>query len=541
MSGNDFIVNYFKKFGIDDLKEYIRPSYLNINPPDSLKNINKACNLLKDNLNKNIFIQIDSDVDGYTSASMLYRFIKYINKEAKIDWRIHDGKEHGLKIDNLSGVEYDLIIIPDAGSDSYIEFKEIKENFNSEIIVLDHHDIGDNIENVCTLVNCNDGTYKNKNLCGAGVVQKFIERYCDMYSVEYDFDYDLLALGLISDMMSVIDLENRFYIKSGLSNIRHNLLKLTIDSLPYEFRLGNTVKNIGWYIAPRINAIVRFGKLEDKELLFKALITDDEDVCKESLIVNERNKNKQDRAVRKYFSMIENQLNYESVNLIDYSSLDIDKNVTGLLANKVSSETGKPCLFIKNNNGIYAGSCRGGNAKDFKSYLVGSNLFINCAGHSNALGISFKEENIDKIKKYFLKNKYEEFDNREDIEGVFNIKDIDIDFIKNVSNYCRLFGNNLPEPKFKIIIDNIYTKDIKKINDKSTIIFNLNGIKFIKKYCKKNEIDIIKNISRTTLQTSNKGVKLELLCTMTYDGVGNELEPCLKFSEYVSYDNKSIF
>lgn len=542
MKAEEFLKSYFKKNGITDIKEYINPNIDFVNSPNTLKNIHKAYEVVKDNLDKRIFIQVDADVDGYTSASILYRFLKYISPNSDIKWRVQEGKQHGIKLEYLNNENFDLIIIPDAGSDSYDDFKIIKNNMNTNVLVLDHHHISNNMDEVCVLVNCTDGDYGNKNLCGAGVVQKFIEYYCDMENINYNYDYDLLALGLIADMMTVKNMENRYYIKNGLVNIRHELIKQTINSLPYEFRLGNTIKNIGWYIAPRINAIVRFGSKSDKELLFNALISNDEMTCKESIVANERNKNRQDRAVRKYYNMIENQISTEGINIIDYTGMKIDSNVSGLLANKITQNTNSPCLFVKvDENGIYGGSCRGGNAKDFKSYLELSGFFDKCAGHSNALGILFNSNNLENIKKYFLTSEYEKQDTLDEIELEINAKDIDYEFLKRVSNYCRLFGNDLKEPQFKITINDMQTKNIKKTNDKSTIYFDYNGMSFVKKYTRKNEIDDIKCYNRNGLQGTNKTVLLELICTMTHDGLGDELNPCLKIIDFKSIENKNIF
>lgn len=74
MKAEEFLKSYFNKNGIVDIKEYINPNASFINSPNTLKNINRAHELVKNNLNKKIFIQVDADVDGYTSASILYRF-----------------------------------------------------------------------------------------------------------------------------------------------------------------------------------------------------------------------------------------------------------------------------------------------------------------------------------------------------------------------------------------------------------------------------------------------------------------------------------
>lgn len=123
----------------------------------------------------------------------------------------------------------------------------------------------------------------------------------------------------------------------------------------------------------------------------------------------------------------------------------------------------------------------------------------------------------------------------DEVELEINAKDIDYEFLKRVSNYCRLFGNDLKEPQFKIIVSDMQTKNIKKTNDKSTIYFDYNGMSFVKKYTRKNEIDDIKCYNRNGLQGANKTVLLELICTMTHDGLGDGVKSMFKNYRFQIY------
>ena len=87
-----------------------------------------------------MLIIVDSDVDGYTSASLIYQYLKKISPELQVDYMLHAGKQHGLKdlIDDIYGTDYKLIIFPDAGSNDVAECSELYMD-NKEIIILDHH------------------------------------------------------------------------------------------------------------------------------------------------------------------------------------------------------------------------------------------------------------------------------------------------------------------------------------------------------------------------------------------------------------------
>ena len=131
---------------------------------------------------KKICIIVDSDCDGFTSAALLINYLFQIDKEAveeRIDWLIHEGKQHGLAdhIDNILTKDYGLVIVPDAGSNDLLEHKALAKN-HIDCLILDHHDV--DIENFdiesyedAIIINNQLCDYPNKDLSGAGVVYQF--------------------------------------------------------------------------------------------------------------------------------------------------------------------------------------------------------------------------------------------------------------------------------------------------------------------------------------------------------------------------------
>ena len=120
IGNNDYMVNpmivVLNNRGITDTKSFLNVNLKNTYSHNLLKNIEKAVEMyLKHIKNCNhILIIIDSDVDGYVSASLIYNYTKRINKNIKISFHIHDKKIHGVFNDDVpEGV--DLVIVPDAG------------------------------------------------------------------------------------------------------------------------------------------------------------------------------------------------------------------------------------------------------------------------------------------------------------------------------------------------------------------------------------------------------------------------------------------
>ena len=76
-----------------------------------------------------IFVQVDSDVDGYTSAAAIINYANMFapgHAQRNISYRIHDGKEHGIILDTIPE-DIKLLIVPDAGSNDYEQ--HIEENY----------------------------------------------------------------------------------------------------------------------------------------------------------------------------------------------------------------------------------------------------------------------------------------------------------------------------------------------------------------------------------------------------------------------------
>ena len=86
-----------------DCIEYIN-KYINKLTTEAYKELAKKAPLLCKHISKEdskIYIQVDSDCDGYTSASLLLNYIhaQFPSAINKFIYGFHDGKIHGLKLE----------------------------------------------------------------------------------------------------------------------------------------------------------------------------------------------------------------------------------------------------------------------------------------------------------------------------------------------------------------------------------------------------------------------------------------------------------
>ena len=237
----DYGENLLRARGVTDIERFMNPDSFCLQDSSDLDNINEAVSLLHwavEEAKVNIITITDCDTDGYCSCSMLYQYIKQISPEARIDVLFHTGKQHGLsdKIDEIldSETNYGLCLIADAGSNDFEYIERLGEN-GIKTLVIDHHILETEVSKYCVIVNNQASRgYKNKDLCGGGMVYQFLKYYDYKYGYYYADNYlDLAALAEIGDMMDMKELENRYIVTKGLSNIRNKFFLDIIDRQAY--------------------------------------------------------------------------------------------------------------------------------------------------------------------------------------------------------------------------------------------------------------------------------------------------------------------
>lgn len=110
------------------------------------------------------------------------------------------------------------------------------KNMGVNVLVLDHHEAEYESEDAIVVNNQLSENYENKALTGAGVVWQFCNYFDERVGqpgTSYKY-IDLAALGIISDMASVLTLENRYIISNGLKNIHNHFFKQYLISKHFQ-------------------------------------------------------------------------------------------------------------------------------------------------------------------------------------------------------------------------------------------------------------------------------------------------------------------
>jgi single-stranded-DNA-specific exonuclease len=219
---------------------------------------------------------------------------------------------------------------------------------------------------------------------------------------EESFDLQLVTLGTIGDIMPLLD-ENRIVIRNGIKSLVPNprpgiaelLDKLELSGSRFD------VREIAWKVCPAINAARRMGCPEKAAALF----FEKDRGMRERLAAELVDINKQRKLLEEeIWSIVEPMAyrsladHYEKLALV-YGS-EINKGVTGLIAQRVARRFEVPAVAVSFADDVYTGSVRSARGYNIGSLLEQcADLFIDSGGHAFAGGFSLHKENWDAVRE----------------------------------------------------------------------------------------------------------------------------------------------
>lgn len=461
--------------GITDVQGYC---YLNkscVNNPYDLDNIADAAYMYINNVNENkrIGLLIDCDADGFCSAAMIYNYTKHLNPNIEITYYLHTGKQHGLSKDIVIDDDIEFLIIPDAATNDAEQCKVLKDR-GVDILILDHHI--KEVDNPYAIVVNNQCSpdYDNKQLCGAGMVYRFLQVVDEETWNDYaDTMLDFVALANIADVMDMRSFETKYLVDCGLKQIVNRGIEAFVEGQRFQIKGDLIVHHVEWHITPLINAVCRVGSQEDKEILFKSFIGDEseeydakkkdsetgkfvpikEDVYAHAFRVAKNCKSRQDNAVKKLMPKVREWIDIHGVadNAVIFGRLpsDVDGVYTGLIAIKIANEYRKPTLILRKVDDKWSGSGRNFDRcplDSFKDLLDSTNQFDFVAGHDNAFGAMIEGDNVKAAIDY-CNDKCKDIDfEAVKVDFSLDYSELDMKFIRDVDKLKPYFGAGLKEP-----------------------------------------------------------------------------------------------
>ena len=458
-------------------KRFFRPQLNDLINPFLMKDMDVAVDRLNDAMGRKerIMVYGDYDVDGCTAVALVFRFLQqfYSNIEYYIPSRYEEGygiSQKGLEHAQEAGVK--LIIVLDCGIKAIDEIRQAKE-MGIDFIICDHHVPDDELPCAVAILNPKrqDSTYPFKDLCGCGVGFKFMQAFAKNNGIPFSRLIPLLdfcAVSIAADIVPIMG-ENRILAFHGLKQLSTSPsvgLKAIIDICGLTGR-EITMSDIVFKIGPRINAS---GRMQNGTEAVDLLVERDlEKALAEANHINEYNEQRKDvdkqmtEEANQIVEKLENQEHQSSIVLYDENW---KKGVIGIVASRLTELYYRPTVVLTKFNGIATGSARSVAGYDLYDAIKSCrDLLLNFGGHTYAVGLSLKIENIPEFRRRFQKYVSEHILPEQteamlDINAVIDFKDV----TKKLHNDLKKFTPHGPDnPKPLFCTRNVYDYGTSKV------------------------------------------------------------------------------
>jgi single-stranded-DNA-specific exonuclease len=264
------------------------------------------------------------------------------------------------------------------------------------VIVTDHHRVPPDPPAAVAFVNPHrpDAIYPDRRLAGSGVAFKVAQL---LHAGHPDLALDLADLatvGTVADLAPIVG-ENRAIARLGLERLRTAprpglaALLARAGIAPQAVDL----ETVAFALAPRLNAAGRVGEAMDAARLL--LATDPAEAEAGAETLEAANVTRRDLTRT---AVAEARASADSSGSIVLARGPWPVGIVGLVAAKLSEESGRPAVVGAELGPVIRASCRSGPGVDLAALLAGSaDLLIRHGGHAGAAGFEIAAERWDEL------------------------------------------------------------------------------------------------------------------------------------------------
>ncbi len=418
----------------EDAEKFLNPSYEgHLYDPFLMTDMRKAAERFAAAIlsGEKIAVWSDYDCDGIPGGVLLHDFLAKAgaNFENYIPHRHEEG--YGM---NVSGIEklaksgVKLIVTVDSGITDIEPVARAKE-LGMDVIVTDHHLPGEKLPDAFAVVNPNarpvrdkmlsasgspeasvsngtsaDETYPFRSLCGSGVAWKLV---CATLAIAPTLRekvpvgwekwlLDMVGLATIADMVPLVD-ENRVLATYGLKVMRKSP-RIGLQKMCRGMRVDQraiTEDDVGFMIAPRVNAASRMGDARDAFRLFTTTDENEADeLSKKMEKANRQRKAEAGAITRAVHTRLKERGEVRSV--IALGDPEWRPALLGLVANTIADEYERPVfLWGREGNMRLKGSVRSGGTTHIMELMrAAEKAFVEFGGHAAAGGFAVHDTEV---------------------------------------------------------------------------------------------------------------------------------------------------
>lgn len=449
---------------VEAASDFFKPDRKSLHDPFLFRDMRAAVDRITTALTQRekIFVFGDYDVDGITSASLLYLFFRDLGGDVQYYIPDRQSEGYGLSIDGIESAAREgakLIVTVDCGITAINEVTRANE-LGLDVIVSDHHQPSDSIPQALAVINPKrtDSTYPFGDLAGVGVAYKLAQGVAA--TLELDHSYldkylDLVAVGTAADIVPLID-ENRIFVRLGLEKLNRDPqigIRALIETA--RLKLGRTdVGQIIYGLAPRINAV---GRLGSANRAVDLMITSNEQrarhLSQELEHENQERRRIDTTTLDEAIDEVEHSFDPARDHALVLARESWHGGVIGIVASRLIERYYRPTVMISIEDGVGKGSARSIPGFDIYEALGKcSDLLEQFGGHTYAAGLSLPAENIEPFRERFnevaraLLSKNDLIP-KLNIDAELDVDEIDDDLLVQLKKFSP-FGPSNPMPVF---------------------------------------------------------------------------------------------
>lgn len=427
--------------------------------------VNRVCQAIRDR--ENILIYGDNDVDGMTGTTLLTEFLQDLGANVFFYVSNRGTLRQSLIVEALEYAlmnECKLLITVDCGITAAVEIAKVAAK-NVDVIITDHHEPTDKIPHCVATLNPKlvNNSYPNRDLTGVGVAFKLAHGITNQLTSEGKLPpkkidlkryLDLVALGTISDMGSLLDTENRILVRYGLRQLRKGK-RMGLSKL---FSICDVDLNdlstftIASKIAPRLNSL---GRIDDPRKGVQMLLVKNAELAEKMALELDLN-NIERQKIERTMSIDVDATIQENPTILDNKAIVMvsDKwhpGVIAIISTRISKQYNRPTVMIAIDKGIGKGSVRSIREFPLLATLKNcSDILLNFGGHDFAAGLTVKEEHIDAFKACFIATANQQLHESDvmsklPLDAEIKFSELTFDFMES-AKLLEPYGNENPQP-----------------------------------------------------------------------------------------------
>ncbi len=460
--------------GITDsvsVQAFLSPRLSDLMDPMRLKDMDRAIDLIIRAMKEGERIAVfgDYDADGLTATALMLNLFSELG--VRVSSYIPNRLEEGYSLNcaavkTLADRGVRLIITVDCGISNNREIRMAKE-LGMEVVVTDHHQVPEDFDPLCPVINPNrsDSLFPFRDLAGVGVafflavglrsVLRDAKWFRDIPEPDLKAYLDLVALGTVADMVPLKG-QNRILVTSGIETMKNsrwpgiNALKDASGMSSREI----SAYDLAYKLAPRLNAP---GRLGDPAIGLTALTTDQGPIAAQAARelngLNSRRQEIEGDIIEEIEESLIPGYGIENRKTIVLARDGWHEGVLGIVASRLLDRYRRPALVLSIRDNVAKGSGRsidGFNLHRAMTKLAG--LFEKFGGHYHAAGCTLKASDVKALAEGLEEIAQRELREEDlipsiEVDSEIGFQELTMETVSQILSLAP-FGAGNPEPLF---------------------------------------------------------------------------------------------